>query len=145
MENILISACLLGINCKYNAENNKLNDEIINSLKEKYNLIPFCPEILGGMPTPRNPVEIRNGSFVDYDGQHYTDKFVKGAEESLKLAELFKVKTAILKEKSPSCGSNYIYDGNFTGKKIKGMGITAQKFFENEIELFSEENIKILL
>lgn len=145
MQNILISACLLGVDCKYNGSNNKLDDEIINLLKEKYNLIPVCPEIMGGMPTPRNPIEIKDGKVFDYDGEEFTKEFEKGSEEVLKLAKLYNSSIAILKEKSPSCGSNYIYDGTFNHQKIKGMGFTAQKLSKENIKLFNEENVKKLL
>ncbi|MDU1400270.1 DUF523 domain-containing protein [Finegoldia magna] len=145
MQNVLISACLLGVDCKYNGSNNKLDDGIIHSLKEKYNLIPVCPEIMGGMPTPRNPVEISDGKVFDYDGEEFTKEFEKGSEEVVKLAKLYDATIAILKENSPSCGSNYIYDGTFNHQKIKGMGIAAHKLSKENIKLFSEENIKILL
>lgn len=145
MQNILISACLLGVDCKYNGSNNKLDDEIINLLKEKYNLIPVCPEIMGGMPTPRNPIEIKDGKVFDYDGEEFTKEFEKGSEEVLKLAKLYNSSIAILKENSPSCGSNYIYDGTFNHQKIKGMGFTALKLSKENIKLFNEENVKKLL
>ena len=145
MQNVLISACLLGVDCKYNGSNNKLDDEIIHSLKEKYNLIPVCPEIMGGMPTPRNPIEIKDGKVFDYDGVEFTKEFEKGSEEVVKLAKLYDATIAILKENSPSCGSNYIYDGTFNHQKIKGMGIAAHKLSKENIKLFSEENVKILL
>ncbi|MDU1579754.1 DUF523 domain-containing protein [Finegoldia magna] len=145
MQNVLISACLLGVDCKYNGSNNKLDDKIIHSLKEKYNLIPVCPEIMGGMPTPRNPVEISDGKVFDYDGEEFTKEFEKGSEEVVKLAKLYDATIAILKENSPSCGSNYIYDGTFNHQKIKGMGIAAHKLSKENIKLFSEENVKILL
>lgn len=145
MQNVLSSACLLGVDCKYNGSNNKLDDKIIHSLKEKYNLIPVCPEIMGGMPTPRNPVEISDGKVFDYDGEEFTKEFEKGSEEVVKLAKLYDATIAILKENSPSCGSNYIYDGTFNHQKIKGMGIAAHKLSKENIKLFSEENVKILL
>ena len=145
MQNVLISACLLGVDCKYNGSNNKLDDEIIHSLKEKYNLIPVCPEIMGGMPTPRNPVEMSDGKVFDYDGEEFTKEFEKGSEEVVKLAKLYDATIAILKENSPSCGTNYIYDGTFNHQKIKGMGIAAHKLSKENIKLFNEENIKILL
>ena len=145
MQNVLISACLLGVDCKYNGSNNKLDDKIIHSLKEKYNLIPVCPEIMGGMPTPRNPVEISDGKVFYYDGEEFTKEFEKGSEEVVKLAKLYDATIAILKENSPSCGSNYIYDGTFNHQKIKGMGIAAHKLSKENIKLFSEENVKILL
>ena len=145
MQNVLISACLLGVDCKYNGSNNKLDDEIINLLKEKCNLIPVCPEIMGGMPTPRNPIEISDGKVFDYDGEEFTKEFEKGSDEVLKLAKLYDATIAILKENSPSCGSNYIYDGTFNHQKINGMGIAAHKLSKENIKLFSEENVKILL
>ncbi|MFQ9980877.1 MAG: DUF523 domain-containing protein [Finegoldia magna] len=145
MQNVLISACLLGVDCKYNGSNNKLDDEIINLLKEKYNLIPVCPEIMGGMPTPRNPIEISDGKVFDNDGVEFTKEFEKGSDEVLKLAKLYDATIAILKENSPSCGSNYIYDGTFNHKKIKGKGIAALKLSKENIKLFTEENVKILL
>ena len=145
MQNVLISACLLGVDCKYNGSNNKLDEETINLLKEKYNLIPVCPEIMGGMPTPRNPVEIKCGKVFDCDGVEFTKEFEKGSEEVLKLAKLNDTTIAILKENSPSCGSNYIYDGTFNHQKIKGMGIAALKLSKENIKLFTEENVKILL
>lgn len=145
MQNVLISACLLGVDCKYNGSNNKLDDETINSLKEKFNLIPVCPEIMGGMPTPRNPIEITDGKVFDYDGGEFTKEFEKGSEEVLKLAKLYDTTIAILKENSPSCGSNYIYDGTFNHQKIKGKGIAALKLSKENIKLFTEENVKILL
>ena len=145
MQNVLISACLLGVDCKYNGSNNKLDDKIIHSLKEKYNLIPVCPEIMGGMPTPRNPIEISDGKVFDYDGEEFTKEFEKGSEEVVKLAKLYDATIAILKENSPSCGSNYIYDGTFNNQKIKGMGIAAHKLSKENRKLFIEENIKILL
>ena len=145
MQNVLVSACLLGVDCKYNGSNNKLDDKIIHSLKEKYNLIPVCPEIMGGMPTPRNPVEITDGKVFDYDGEEFTKEFEKGSEEVVKLAKLYDATIATLKENSPSCGSNYIYDGTFNHQKIKGMGIAAHKLSKENIKLFNEENVKILL
>lgn len=145
MQNVLISSCLLGVDCKYNGSNNKLDEETINLLKEKYNLIPVCPEIMGGLPTPRNPVEIKDGKVFDYDGEEFTEEFEKGSDEVVKLAKLYNPTIAILKENSPSCGSNYIYDGTFNNKKIKGMGLAARKLSEEYVRLFNEENIKILL
>lgn len=98
MQNVLISACLLGVDCKYNGSNNKLDDDIIHSLKDKYNLIPVCPEIMGGLPTPRNPVEIKDGKVFDYDGEEFTEEFEKGSDEVVKLAKLYNPTIAILKK-----------------------------------------------
>ena len=136
MENILISGCLIGINSKYNGQNN-LRKELLD-LKD-YNLIPVCPEQLGGLSTPRNPSEISGDRVVDNEGQDVTDFFIRGAEEVLKLARIFNCKKAILKESSPSCGVNKIYDGTFSGNKIDGMGITTRLLSENGIEVISDE------
>ena len=146
---ILVSACLLGINCKYNGDNNK-NDKVEEYLKDKQ-FIVVCPEQLGGMSTPREPSEI-----IKFDGNaviegktsvinnkrlDVTKKFKQGAQEALKIANLYDCKKAILKEGSPSCGSNCIYDGTFTGKKIPGVGVTAALLKKNGIEVISEKDL----
>lgn len=147
---ILVSACLLGFNCRYNGDSN-LDKDLLEFLKDKKYVIA-CPEQLGGLPTPRNPSEIIAGDGNDVlDGkckimsnqdEDITIPFIKGAEETLKIAKLYNVKTAILKERSPSCGSINIYDGNFDGKLKKGSGVTAELLKKNNILVFSEENYK---
>lgn len=139
-EKILVSACLLGTNCKYDGNNNK-NDKVLNYLKDK-EIIPICPEILGGLTTPRNPSEIVGDKVITNNNKDVTKEYKKGAEETLYLAKLLNVNKALLKESSPSCGSNKIYDGTFTHNKINGMGITARLLKENGIEIISEEEIK---
>ena len=136
MEKILVSACLLGINCKYDGTNNK-NDKVIEYLKDK-EVIPICPEIMGGLPTPRVPSEIKDDTVITKDNIDVTNNFSKGAEEVLYLAKLFNVKKALLKAKSPSCGVGEIYDGTFTHTKIKGDGITTRLLKENNIEVITE-------
>ena len=139
---IIVSACLLGLNCRYcgvgafNAEVLKLNEE--------HQLIPVCPEQLGGLPVPRLPNEILNGKVIDKDGMNKTDSFTKGAHETLALAKLMGCTNAVLKERSPSCGSRMVYDGTFSGRIISGMGITAQLLYDNGIKVVSEENIEDL-
>lgn len=140
---ILVSACLLGVNCKYSGDNN-LNLELIEFLKDK-NYIPICPEQLGGLETPRKPAEINGDKIITKEGKDVTKKFIKGAKESLKIGKMVNSKIAILKERSPSCGSTLIYDGTFTGEKRKGKGITAKLFEENGIKVYSEENFKELI
>lgn len=140
---ILVSACLLGIDCKYSGDNN-LNIELMKFLKDK-NYIPICPEQLGGLKTPRKPAEIIGNKIITNEGNDVTENFIKGAEESLKISKIFNSKIAILKERSPSCGSNLIYDGTFKGKKIKGEGITTKLLRENGIEVYSEESFKDLI
>lgn len=144
---IVISACLCGVNCKYNGENN-LNKETLTLLKEGKAVL-ICPEQLGGLNTPRIPCEIVGGDGADvFDGKakvvnsrggNSTEEFVKGAYEALKIAKAVGAKSAILKSKSPSCGYGKIYDGSFTGKKIVGNGVTAELFLRNGIKVYTEE------
>lgn len=139
---ILVSACLLGVDCKYNGKNN-LNLEVLEFLKDK-EYIPVCPEQLGGLMTPRKPAEIRKGKVISNEGVDVTQEFEKGARETLKIKEIFNAKFAVLKEGSPSCGSSMIYNGKFEGKKIEGKGITAKLLEENGVKVCSEENLKEL-
>ncbi len=134
-EKILVSACLLGLNCKYNGENN-YSEEIDDFLKD-YDVIPVCPEIFGGLPTPRHPSEIKSGRVVNDLGEDVTENFLKGAEETLKLAKKYNIKKALLKAKSPSCGNGKIYDGTFTNQLIVGDGITTKILKENGIEIIT--------
>lgn len=138
MEYILVSACLLGINCKYNGKNN-YHQELLDYLKDK-SVIPICPEIYGGLKTPRDPSEIKGDKVITKEGQDVTENFQRGAEETLKLAKEFNVKKAILKSKSPSCGYGEIYDGTFSDQLIKGNGITAELLKQNGIEILTENN-----
>ncbi len=137
MEKILVSACLLGTNCKYNGSNNK-NNKVLEYIKDK-EVIPICPEIMGGLPTPRTPSELKNNKVITKEGIDVTSNYLKGAEEVLYLAKLFNVKKAILKSKSPSCGKNKIYDGTFNNNLIDGMGITAKLLTDNNIEIIDED------
>ncbi len=139
METILVSACLLGVACRYDGKE-KINEAVIE-LKDNYNLIPVCPEILGGLPTPRYPAEIEGNRVINKKGVDVSNEYLKGAKETLKLANLFDVKRAVLKENSPSCGSGLIYDGNFQGKLIEGNGITSQLLRKNKIKVFGESDL----
>ena len=139
-EKVLISACLLGVNCKYSGDNN-YNKELIDKLNEQYDLIPICPEIMGGLSTPRNPAEIRDGKVFNNQGDEVTKDFQKGAEEALKIAKILNVNKAILKSKSPSCGKGLIYDGKFNNKLIEGNGITTDLLLKNKIQVISDKEI----
>ena len=134
-EKVLVSACLLGVDCKYNGGNN-YDEEIFKEL-EKYELIPVCPEIFGGLSTPRKPSEIVGNKVINNEGLDVTNNFKRGAEETLELAKKLGVKKAILKAKSPSCGNGKIYDGTFTGTIIDGDGITTKLLKENGIEVIT--------
>lgn len=132
---ILVSACLVGINCKYNGGNN-YNEKIFNLVKEG-KAIPVCPEQWGGLKTPRNPAEIKDGKVVTCDNIDVTKEYNKGAEEVLKLAKKIGATKAILQARSPSCGCGKIYNGNFDKTLIDGNGITADLLIKNGIEVIS--------
>ncbi|MGL4873634.1 MAG: DUF523 domain-containing protein [Clostridium sp.] len=137
---ILVSACLVGVNCKYNGGNN-LNKNVMEFLEGKeYKTI--CPEELGGLTTPRIPAEIKNGKIIDKNLKDVTFEFLKGARAVEKIAKDRKPRLIILKEGSPSCGVRKIYDGTFKGKKIKGQGITTQILEKEGFKIISEEDIK---
>lgn len=111
-------------------------------MRSRYHLIPICPEIFGGLPTPRIPAEIQaDRRVLRKDGKDITDEYKKGAKEALRLAKLFDCKLAILKERSPSCGSGVIYDGSFTGNKINGDGITAELLKKEGIRIIGESEL----
>ena len=143
MINILVSACLLGENCKWNGRNN--SRENIIKLKEKYNLIPFCAEVLSGLPTPRIPSEIRGNKVFNQVELEVTQFFTRGAQRALEIAISNNCKYAILKDHSPSCGVTKVYDGTFSRNLIEGQGITARLLARNKIKVFGDENIEDLL
>jgi uncharacterized protein YbbK (DUF523 family) len=134
-EKILVSACLLGTNCKYSGGNN-YSEEVMEYLKD-YEIIPICPEQLGGLPTPRPASEIIGDKVINNKGTDVTSNYQKGAEEALKIAKLLGIKKALLKAKSPSCGNGKIYDGTFSGTLIDGDGITTKLLKENNIEVIT--------
>ncbi len=140
MESILISACLLGCSTRYKGDG-KLIPEI-EELKEKYHLIPICPEQLGGLATPRDPAEQIDGRVITCAGADVTEAFNKGAAEALKLAKLFGCNTAVLKERSPSCGFGTVYDGTFSGVLTEGNGVTADLLSKNNIKIIGESAVK---
>ncbi len=136
---IVVSACLLGINCRYDG-NNSLNTKIIDLIK-KHNILPVCPEQLGGLETPRAASEIQGTEVIDKNGNNVTKQFIKGAQEAIKMANLNNCKKeAILKAKSPSCGYGSIYDGSFSGKLINGNGIFADLLLKNGYTIKTEED-----
>lgn len=145
----LISACLCGVNCKYSGKNNM--DERCMHLLEEGKALLVCPEQLGGLSTPRKPSELQNvpedilnmsGKILTCDGDDVTENYLKGAQEALKIAEKAGIKKAILKEGSPSCGVNYIYDGTFTHKKIEGCGLTTSLLRKHGIDVLSEQDFQ---
>ena len=136
--NILVSACLIGLNTRYAGDSNSV--KWITGLAAQHTLIPVCPEQLGGLPTPRVPCERINGKVMNRDGADCTREFTAGAEMALRVAQLNGCRVAILKQRSPSCGSGIIYDGTFSGRKIPGDGVAAEMLKANGISVFSEED-----
>ena len=136
---IVVSACLLGENCKYDGSNNK-NQKVLDFLKDKEH-IAICPEMLGGLPCPRIPAEIKNGQVFNKEGKLVTDEFEKGALKALEIAQKSNADMAILKESSPSCGVNTVYNGEFTNTKVNGSGITASLFKKKGIKVITEKDV----
>lgn len=136
---ILISACLMGVNCKYDGKNNYI--ENFFDRHADLNFIKICPEVEGGMSIPRKPCEGKNGKIIDIDGDDMTLYFEKGGQIALKKALDNNVKIAILKARSPSCGKGLIYDGSFSKKLVEGQGITAKLLIENGLKVFTEEEL----
>lgn len=146
----IISACLCGVNCRYDGKNSA-NERCLKLFREGKAVL-VCPEQLGGLPTPRNSVELNasaekvingEGKAVNTEGEDVTEQFIKGAYETLKIANELGANKAILKEGSPSCGYNRVYDGTFSGNKVKGKGITAYLLEKEGITVFSDEELEI--
>ncbi|ARU49612.1 DUF523 domain-containing protein [Sulfurospirillum diekertiae] len=142
---ILISACLMGENVKYDGGNNALHVKMLEAWKEQGVLVPLCPEVLGGLSVPRPPCEVLEGTntVVCKSGEDVSEAFAKGARESLKIAQEEGVCMAILKARSPSCGKDVIYDGTFTSTRVNDSGITCKLLRENGIAVFSEEELAL--
>ena len=136
-EKILISACLAGVNCKYNGGNNS-NEKIKKLIKEQ-NVILVCPEQLGGLTTPRDPAERLNSKVITSASKDVTANFQRGAEETLKLVKEYNIKKAILKSRSPSCGKSQTYDGTFSHTLINRPGITAELLLKNGVEIIESD------
>lgn len=145
--NILVSACLLGFDVKYSSKNNShlIDPQKLERIQKMANIIPFCPEIYGGLETPRPSCEIKEDKVLTKDGQDRTEAYKKGAGQALMAARLFKCTHALLKEKSPSCGTGIIYDGSFTHTEKEGDGVTAALLRENNIKLYGESQIDELI
>ncbi len=143
MEKILISACLVGDKTKYDGHSNY--NPLVKELMEHYDLVPFCPEVEGGLPIPRLPSEIKDKRVIRKDGKDVTFNYLKGAEKAYNICNYLSIKIAVLKEGSPSCGVKKIYDGNFNGSKIDGQGITTAYLRSKGITVYNEDEIELLL
>lgn len=152
MKKILISACLLGENVRYDAKIKSYQSALLMQLKKTYQLIPFCPEVEGGLPIPRPPSEIQEGdgfSIVEGSAKIYniekrdvTKNFLLGAKKALAVVQQEDIHVVILKSKSPSCGNDQIYDGTFSGTLKKGKGVTAALFEQEGIVVFNEHELE---
>ena len=143
MKKILISACLLGDKVNYKGQGKYCPK--VEELKQKYLLVPFCPEVEGGLSIPRLPSEIRGNRVIHNNEKDVTKEFRLGAEKALRLCKALNIKIAVLKENSPSCGSHHIHDGLFRDALINGEGFTTALLRRNGIEVYSEEEIDKLL
>ena len=139
---ILVSACLLGCPCRY--DGTAKADPRVLALMERHTLIPVCPEQLGGLPTPRLPSERREGGVFDRGGKDVTVRYRQGAEEVLRLARLYGCTHAVLKERSPSCGSGQIYNGSFSHVLVPGSGVAAELLAQNGITVLGESQADVL-
>ena len=140
---IMISACLLGVCCRYDGDS-KAHPEM-EKLARCHTLVPVCPEQLGGLPTPRPPAERQGGAVRTRSGIDVTDQYRRGAEETLRLCRLLGCEAAVLKESSPSCGRGQVYDGTFSGTLMAGDGVTAELLAANGIPVYGESRIETLL
>lgn len=140
--NILVSACLLGVCCRYDGAS-KPNKAVLKLL-ERHTLIPICPEQLGGLATPRPPAERQGDAVRTQSGADVTEQYRRGAEEALRLCRIYGCQAAVLKERSPSCGAGAVYDGTFSGSLIHGDGVTAELLKANGIPVYGESRVEEL-
>lgn len=136
---IIVSACLAGMFCRYNGEAH--GDPRVEDMVRRGEAVPFCPEAMGGLHTPRNPCEIRDDRVFDTEGKDCTEQFERGAAEGLRLARMYGCTEAVLKARSPSCGSGVIYDGSFTSTRIKGDGVFANLLKKHGFTVRTEEDL----
>lgn len=144
-EKIIMSACLYGIECKYCGGSNDLPADTLKALKERYEIITVCPEVDGGLSTPRPPAERKGDRVINIEGKDVTEEYIRGANIALEKARASRCTKAVLKELSPSCGSGRIYDGSFSHIVVDGDGTAAELLKKNGIEVFGESRIKELL
>lgn len=153
MESILVSACLLGEKVHYNRGDKRCDNPILQAWLREGRVVPFCPEVAGGLATPRVPAEIADGAggmevlpgkarVMDVTGRDVTAPYRQGAEQALGLVCSRRIRIAILKDGSPSCGTSFTYDGSFSGKKVAQPGVSAARLREEGIQVFSETQLE---
>ena len=140
---LLVSACLFGTFCRYDGSA-RVNDAVME-LAKTYELVPFCPEIYGGLPTPREPAEIRNGRVLTRSGKDVTREYEKGACEAARLAQMLGCEMAILQDRSPSCGVGIIHNGLFDGGLVEGDGVAARHLREAGIRVIRASDAETLM
>lgn len=143
MKTVLCSACLVGEPCRYDGRSKPLDGELLRELRAVCRLVPVCPEIMGGLSTPRPPAEIRpsDGRVINAHGEDVTEAFKRGAAITAQKAKAEHAVAVILKDRSPSCGVNAVYDGAFCGRLIEGMGVTAALLKANGFAVFDETRV----
>lgn len=153
MEKVLVSACLLGEPVRYNARDKRCDHDVLRRWLDEGRVVPVCPEVAGGLPVPRPPAEIAGGSggsavlngqavVVDDAGRDVSASFLAGAAVALAAARHHRIRIAVLKEGSPSCGSAFVYDGSFTGARVPGPGVTTALLERSGIRVFSESQLE---
>lgn len=147
MNKVLVSACLMGHCVRYDGGHQKLLNQTLEEWQRQQRLVILCPEVAGGLPTPRAPAEIQpaTGKVLDIHGQDVTAAFVKGAQMALALCQQHNIQHALLKESSPSCGGKFIYNGDFAGIKKPGSGITANMLKRHGVAVYSEYELAELI
>ena len=143
METIIVSACLLGDKCRYDGKANY--NEKVKFLREHFNIVPVCPEVLGGMSIPRIPSEIKNNSVVNKNGKDVTRYFQKGADSVVNVVKYLNIKKAVLVDHSPSCGVYKIYNGNFNNTLINGEGFTTRELKRLGVKCYTIDEVENML
>ena len=142
---VLVSACLLGVACRYDGASKGLPDSVLRELMARHTLVPACAEQRCALPTPRTPSERLGSRVVARTGVDVTDAYTRGAQQTLALAQRFGCTAALLKQRSPSCGKGEVYDGTFTGTRVSGDGVTAALLSAHGIRVYGEDDVAELL
>lgn len=141
MKKILISACLVGEPCRYDGKSKALDSKVLEKISNDYELVPVCPEVMGGLGVPRKPCEIKDGNALTACGEDCTNMYKKGAELALLRARSENALLCILKKNSPSCSNCTVYDGSFSKKLVKGMGFAAELLIRSGFAVFNEDQL----